>query len=85
MFLRNLLLGENNPLHNRTMHISGELKEQYIGGQKTVHWGGKKQYIGANGRLSNAAVTQKPPKQDSRPAKQDFGSVKQASALARLN
>ena len=23
MFLRNLLLGESNPLHNRSMHISG--------------------------------------------------------------
>ena len=27
LFLRNLLLNENNPLHNRTMHISGALKE----------------------------------------------------------
>ena len=27
LFLRNLLLGENNPLHNRMMHISGELKQ----------------------------------------------------------
>lgn len=27
LFLRNLLLGENNPLHNRTMHISGTLKQ----------------------------------------------------------
>ena len=27
LFLRNLLLGENNPLHNRTMHISGALKQ----------------------------------------------------------
>jgi fido (protein-threonine AMPylation protein) len=28
MFLRNLLLNENNPLHNRTLHISGTFKEQ---------------------------------------------------------
>jgi fido (protein-threonine AMPylation protein) len=28
LFLRNLLLGENNPLKNRTMHISGLLKGQ---------------------------------------------------------
>lgn len=27
LFLRNLLLGENNPLLNRTMHISGMLKQ----------------------------------------------------------
>ena len=27
LFLRNLLLGEHNPLHNRTMHISGVFKE----------------------------------------------------------
>ena len=27
LFLRNLLLGEDNPLHNRTMHISGTLKQ----------------------------------------------------------
>ena len=27
LFLRNLLLGEQNPLHNRTLHISGALKE----------------------------------------------------------
>ena len=27
LFLRNLLLGENNPLQNRTMHISGAFKQ----------------------------------------------------------
>lgn len=27
LFLRNLLLNENHPLHNRTLHISGALKE----------------------------------------------------------
>ena len=27
LFLRNLLLGENNPLHNRSMHISGAFDE----------------------------------------------------------
>lgn len=27
LFLRNLLLGEHNPLHNRTLHISGAFKE----------------------------------------------------------
>lgn len=27
MFLRNLLLNENHPLHNRTLHISGAFKE----------------------------------------------------------
>ena len=27
LFLRNLLLNENNPLHNRTLHISGTFKE----------------------------------------------------------
>lgn len=27
VFLRNLLLNENHPLHNRTLHISGTLKE----------------------------------------------------------
>ena len=27
VFLRNLLLNENHPLHNRTLHISGKFKE----------------------------------------------------------
>ena len=27
LFIRNLLLNENNPLHNRTLHISGTFKE----------------------------------------------------------
>lgn len=27
VFLRNMLLNENHPLHNRTLHISGELKK----------------------------------------------------------
>ena len=27
LFLRNLLLGEHNPLHNWTLHISGAFKE----------------------------------------------------------
>ena len=44
LFLRNLLLGEKNPLQNRTMHISGELKKQYIDPQKQ-YIGDKKQYI----------------------------------------
>ena len=41
LFLKNLLLGENNPLQNRTMHVSGIIKkpdiqsqEPDIGGQK---------------------------------------------------
>ena len=37
LFLRNLLLNENHPLHNRTMHISGTLKapeKANIGNQK---------------------------------------------------
>lgn len=44
LFLRNLLLGENNPLQNRMMHISGELKKQYIEPQKQ-YIGDEKQYI----------------------------------------
>ena len=28
LFLRNLLPGEHNPLHNRTLHISGAFKER---------------------------------------------------------
>lgn len=28
LFLRNLLMGEDNPLHNRTLHISGAFKKQ---------------------------------------------------------
>ena len=44
LFLRNLLLGESNPLQNRTMHISGELKKQYIEPQKQ-YIGDEKQYI----------------------------------------
>lgn len=33
LFLRNLLLGENNPLKNRTLHISGAIKQD-IGDEK---------------------------------------------------
>ena len=44
LFLRNLLLGESNPLQNRTMHISGELKKQYIDPQKQ-YIADEKQYI----------------------------------------
>ena len=44
LFLRNLLLGESNPLQNRTMHISGELTKQYIDPQKQ-YIGDGKQYI----------------------------------------
>ena len=44
LFLRNLLLGESNSLQNRTMHISGELKKQYIESQKQ-YIGDEKQYI----------------------------------------
>ena len=34
LFLRNLLLGENNPLQNRTLHISGAIKKPDIGNKK---------------------------------------------------
>lgn len=34
LFLRNLLLGEKNPLQNRTMHISGAIQKQDIGTSK---------------------------------------------------
>ncbi len=34
LFLRNLLLGENNPLQNRTMHISGIIAKPDIHGAK---------------------------------------------------
>ncbi|MBQ6021007.1 MAG: Fic family protein [Clostridia bacterium] len=34
LFLRNLLLGENHPLKNRTLHISGALQKQDIDGNK---------------------------------------------------
>ncbi len=30
LFLRNLLLGENNPLYNRNLHISGELNSEKV-------------------------------------------------------
>ncbi len=46
LFLRNLLLGETNELHNRSLHISGLFtKKQYIGDEKQ-YIGDKKQYIG---------------------------------------
>ena len=55
LFLRNLLLGEKNPLQNRTMHISGDLKKQYIEPQK--HYiGDEKQYID---KLIAAGLTKK--------------------------
>ena len=34
LFLRNLLLGEDNPLQNRTLHISGIIEKPDIGAQK---------------------------------------------------
>ena len=34
LFLRNLLLGENNPLQNRALHISGAIKKPDIGNKK---------------------------------------------------
>ena len=55
LFLRNLLLGENNPLQNRTMHISGELKKQYIDSQKQ-YISDEKQYIQ---KLIAVGLTQK--------------------------
>ena len=55
LFLRNLLIGENNPLQNRTMHISRELKKQYIEPQKQYIWGAK-QYID---KMSAGGLTKK--------------------------
>ena len=55
LFLRNLLLGENNPLQNRTMHISGEFKKQYIDSQKQ-YISDEKQYIQ---KLIAVGLTQK--------------------------
>ena len=43
-FLRNLLLDENHPLHNRALHIGGvfEAPEKVnIGGAESEHWNGK--------------------------------------------
>ena len=48
LFLRNLLLNENHPLHNRRLHISGTFKgseKPYIGTAKP-YIGTAKQYIG---------------------------------------
>lgn len=44
LFLRNLLLGESNPLQNRIMHISGKLDKPDSEGQKQ-YIGDTKQYI----------------------------------------
>ena len=38
LFLRNLLLNENNELHNRTMHISGIFTEKVSNINNTVVW-----------------------------------------------
>lgn len=54
LFLRNLLLGEKNPLKNRTLHISGAAK-QFIEPQKQ-YIGDKKQYID---KLLSSGLTQK--------------------------
>ena len=35
LFLRNLLLGEDNPLQNRTLHISGIIAKPDVGAQKS--------------------------------------------------
>lgn len=44
LFLRNLLLGEEHPLQNRTMHIRNALSKQYNEDDKQYIQGGK-QYI----------------------------------------
>lgn len=54
LFLRNLLLGEKNPLKNRTLHISSAAK-QFIEPQKQ-YIGDKKQYID---KLLSSGLTQK--------------------------
>ncbi|MBR4749729.1 MAG: Fic family protein [Abditibacteriota bacterium] len=36
IFLRNLLLGEKNPLHNRVLHISGAFKPDIDGGKPDI-------------------------------------------------
>ena len=54
LFLRNLLLGEKNPLKNRTLHISCAAK-QFIEPQKQ-YIGDKKQYID---KLLSSGLTQK--------------------------
>jgi len=55
LFLRNLLLGEDNPLQNRTMHVSNTLKKQYIEPQKQ-YIGDEKQYID---KMIDAGLTRK--------------------------
>ena len=48
-FLRNLLLDENHPLHNRALHIGGvfEAPEKVnIGGAESEHWNGKSEHRG---------------------------------------
>ena len=55
LFLRNLLLGEENVLQNRTMHISGNLQKQYIEPQKQ-YIGDEKQYID---KMAAAGLTKK--------------------------
>ena len=50
LFLRNLLLGEAHPLHNRTLHISGTLKapeKADIGGQEADINGQEASFAGA--------------------------------------
>ena len=44
LFLRNLLLGEEHPLQNRALHISGAFHKQYIAAEKQ-YIAEKKQYI----------------------------------------
>ncbi|MCH5249512.1 MAG: Fic family protein [Lachnospiraceae bacterium] len=66
LFLRNLLLKENNILQNRTMHISGIFK---VSGKKGIYE--SKQDIGTNEQEIQE------PKQDIKVKKQDIQSLKQ--------
>ncbi|MDR6939616.1 hypothetical protein [Arcanobacterium hippocoleae] len=46
LFLRNLLLNENHPLHNRTLHIDGIFKEPEKANidSKSEYWSGESEH-----------------------------------------
>ena len=62
MFLRNLLLGEKNELHNRTMHISGTF--QSVNKGKDVSVKGNEGNVGINVGINDGIKSKKQPLQE---------------------
>ena len=98
LFLRNLLLGETNPLHNRSMHISGILREpekepqkKYISVKEAANaWGITERVVRqycADGRVPGAYVKGKTwyiPADSRKPARKPRQRVLPEDLFSRL-